>query len=328
MEFAFGEEKGAMVIGLRERSLPFGRRKNRIVALGECFIFSKSVKTLFPLVLQFAQKTGLGPYDPYTGEGFFRHLIVREGKNTGEIMVVLVTKSNPSFDVTGFAEALASAGLNIKSLWWVENDRSSDAVFFEKKNHLLGNPWIEEKMGDLRFKVYPSTFFQPNTRAAALLYGKIKENITALGAGRIAGLYCGSGAIEIFLSDSAEAVEGIDIDSSNIHNALENCKINGVKNCRFHESSAEDIFKKGALTEADAVILDPPRAGISNKALKNILSLGAPSLIYVSCNPATFARDVKKIREAGYVFRRLYSADFFPHTPHLESMGVFVKNPA
>lgn len=326
MEFAFGLEKGETVIGLRERSLPFGRhKKNKIAPLGGCFIFSEAAEAIFPPVRQFAADAGLGPYDPYSGKGFFRHLVLREGKNTGEMMAVLVTRSSPSFDVTKFAEALTSSGANIKSLWWVENDRLSDAVCFEKKNHLLGDTWIEEKMGALRFRVGLQTFFQPNTKAADILYVKIKENIAELGGKKIAGMYCGSGAIEIYISGIAQQVEGVDIEPANIHTAVENCKINGISNCRFHAGSVEDVLKKGLLKDADVVIMDPPRAGISNRALKNILSLDAPAAIYVSCNPAAFARDANKMAAAGYALKKLYCADFFPHTPHLESMGVFVK---
>jgi len=293
MEFAFGTDNGEVVIGLRERSSPFDKSRNRIVPLDQCLIFSESVKAVFPLIRRFAQSTGKSSYDPYTGEGFFRHLVMREGKNTGEIMLILVTRSSSSFDVTGMAETLSSEDLKIKSLWWVENDRVSDAVYFEKKNHLLGNPSIEEKMGRLKYKIYPSTFFQPNTKAAEKLYGRIKENIIELDSKRILGLYCGSGAIEIFISDIAESVEGIDIEPANINNALENCRINSIGNCFFRHSSVEDMYKNVSLKEYDTLLIDPPRAGITNRAMKNILSLKIPSVIYVSCNPASFARDVK-----------------------------------
>lgn len=325
MEFAFGNEKGKVVLGLRERSLPFNKSRSRIAPLDGCMIFSEAAGSLFPLVRQFAEETGLKAYDPRTGEGFFRHLVMREGKNTGELMLILVTKSCPSFDITRLADMLAGGKTRVASLWWVENDRLSDVVSFEKKNHLLGNPWIEEKMGSRVFRVHLSTFFQPNTRAAGLLYSRIRENLAELGSRRILGLYCGAGAIEISVSDAVETACGIDIEQSNITNAMENCRINSVTNCNFQHSSVEDIFKKASLEEYDTLVLDPPRAGISGKAMKNIFSLKIPSLVYVSCNPAAFARDVRHMEEEGYRLAKLYCADFFPHTPHLESMGVLVR---
>ncbi|MCK9266880.1 23S rRNA (uracil(1939)-C(5))-methyltransferase RlmD [bacterium] len=327
MEFAFGMDKGEIAIGLRERSSPFNKRRSRnnIISLEKCPIFSNKVETLFPLIKKFAKDTGKTAYDSYVNEGFFRHLVMREGKNTDEVMLILVTRSDSSFNIIPLADSLSKSNIALKSLWWVENDRVSDVVAFQKKNHLLGDSWIQEKVGNLKYKVYPSTFFQPNTKTAEILYEKIKENIKELNSKNVLGLYCGSGAIEIFISDIVKNIDGIDIEPANIDNAFENARINNITNCNFQSVSVEDIFKKASLKEYDTLILDPPRAGITNKALKNILSLNIPSIIYVSCNPATFARDIKKMEEEGYKLLKIYCADFFPHTPHIESMGVLTK---
>ncbi len=323
MEFAFGTDKNQLVIGMRQRKIPFNKYQDRIVPLDGCPIFSKAVERIFPIVRQFARQIGRDAYNPYTKEGFFRHLVIREGKYTGQIMVILVTRSSPSFNLTGLVESLSTE--DIKSLWWVENDRVADVVSFEKKNHLLGNTFIEEKMETLRYKIYPSTFFQSNTKAAEALYCKIKDNLIALNAKKVLGLYCGSGAIETFISNTVESVEGVDIEPANIHNALENCRLNGIENCLFHTSPVEAVLNNLLLKEYDTLIVDPPRAGITPQALKNILSLKVGSIIYVSCNPAAFARDISKIQQEGYRLTKLYSADFFPHTPHLEAMGLLIK---
>ena len=326
MEFAFGADGGRVSLGLRERSSPFTVYSKENVPLRECLIFSRAVKEIFPVFLELAQETELGAYDPRSGKGFFRHLVLREGKNTGELMAILVTKSGQIPDMTGLAAGLKE---KVHSLWWVENDRVSDVVSFEKKHHLYGRQYIEERMEDLKFRIYPQSFFQPNTRAAQVLYGKIGENVKELAAGnrKVLGLYCGTGAIEIFLSGWAGEVTGVDSEQANINNAEENCKLNRIANCRFYRGYVEDVLKGDSSVGRDAgvVIVDPPRAGLSGKALKNVLAVDSPAIIYVSCNPAAFARDSAELKAGGYRLKRLYCADFFPHTTHMEGMGVFVK---
>jgi tRNA/tmRNA/rRNA uracil-C5-methylase (TrmA/RlmC/RlmD family) len=144
-------------------------------------------------------------------------------------------------------------------------------------------------------------------------------------ARRALGLYCGSGSIEIFLSRAAGEVVGIDSEEINIQIAEENCRANNIRNCRFIAGRVENILRDQGLGEFDLLVLDPPRAGISGKGMKLILAMNIPRLIYVSCNPATFARDLNLLQEKGYVLRKLRGFDFFPHTPHIESLGILEK---
>ncbi len=325
MEFAFGTDAGKVSLGLRERSSPLISYRRTNVSLKECLIFSPTVKKVFPVFLKFAEGTGQDSYDLLSQKGFFRHLVLREGKNTGELMAILVTRSGGIPDMTGLAESLSGI---VNSMWWVENNRVSDVVSFEKKHHIYGSPSIKEKMDNLSFRIYPQSFFQPNTRATRLLYARIKENVQALSENKkILGLYCGPGAIEMFLSDSAAEIIGIDSEHSNISNAEENCKLNGITNCHFYRGQVEDILKGDIhiIKDVDVVIVDPPRAGMSGRALKNVLKINAPALIYVSCNPSALARDTEKLKEGGYGLKKLYCFDFFPHTTHMEGMGIFLK---
>ncbi|HOL22449.1 MAG TPA: 23S rRNA (uracil(1939)-C(5))-methyltransferase RlmD [bacterium] len=324
MEFAFGSEKNRIFLGLRKRGDASGGYHKNTVPLSECSIFSEVVKKIFPVVSEFAERTGLGVYNPYTGEGFFRHLVIREGKNTGELMVILVTKSGEIPDMTKLMDKLP---LNVKSLWWVENNRISDVVAFERKHHLYGDACIEEKMGEMKFRIAPQSFFQPNTKASEVLYSKIREDLEDSGVNNLLGLYCGSGVMEIYLSSSVKKVTGIDIEPSNIATAEENCRINNIKNCHFYQCSVEDMVKRhrDTVKDVDAIIVDPPRAGLSKKAMKNVTGIGSKKIIYVSCNVSAFARDTAGLREYGYFLEKLYCVDFFPHTTHLESMGVFGK---
>jgi 23S rRNA (uracil1939-C5)-methyltransferase len=213
----------------------------------------------------------------------------------------------------------------VKSFWWVENERVSDLVDYAGKVHIAGASCIEERLGSRRFRIYPETFFQPNPRGAEVLYGRIAAEVRALGARRVLGLYCGSGSIEISVSREAGEVVGIDSESTNIGAAEENAALNGILNCRFVEGLVERVLKEETFTAFDLLILDPPRAGISPKGLKHIIGLSIPNIIYVSCNPAAFARDLSLLGERGYRLRKLGCYDFFPHTPHLESLGILAR---
>jgi 23S rRNA (uracil1939-C5)-methyltransferase len=325
MEYAFGGEGSRIFLGLRERATPLDRYRKRTVALHTCPIFSRTVEEIFPAVLDFAGRSGLAAYDPVKGTGHFRNLVLREGKATDEVMAVLVTKAGKKPDLEPTARRLRDEVGQVKSVWWVENERLSDLVDFARKTHVAGTPFIEERLGGLRFRVYPETFFQPNPRGAEVLYGRIAAEVKSLGARSVLGLYCGPGSIELSVSGVARDVVGVDSESANIATARENAALNGVENCRFLEGRVERVLKEENLSGFEALILDPPRAGLSPKAIKRIIGLKIPNIIYVSCNPAAFARDLSLLGEGGYRLRKLGCCDFFPHTPHLESLGILAK---
>ncbi|MFA5645426.1 MAG: 23S rRNA (uracil(1939)-C(5))-methyltransferase RlmD [Candidatus Ratteibacteria bacterium] len=322
MEFAFGTSGDRTVLGLRKRSTPLQRGGRGIVPLEECPIFSDCVKTIFPPIVEYINKNNLKPYDPFTRKGFLRHLLVREGKNTGEIMVVLVTRKGKLPDILSFAENLLEQEPRITSLFWVENDKIADVIAFDKKHHLLGNGWIEEKLGSFRFRIHPQSFFQTNTKAAELLYKEVLHIAELSGNERILGLYCGTGPIELYLSKNAAFVQGIDSCDTNISDATTNCRINKISNCSFRSGIVE---KLKAMDTFDLVVVDPPREGLTPKAFSALLTIKAPRILYVSCNPATLARDAKLLAEQNYLLRTIRPVDMFPHTGHIETIALFSK---
>ncbi len=325
MEFAFGGENQEVFLGLRERTSPTEPYKKKTVLLQKCLIFSPVVEKIFPLVINSARDTGLSSYNPLTQEGYFRNLVLREGKNTGEIMAVLVTRSGKTLDLAKLGEKLSQKVPEVKSLWWVENDRFSDVINYEKKKLVSGRIFIEEILGGFKFRISPESFFQPNPKAAQLLYKRIKEEAQLKGCRRVLGLYCGPGSIEMFLAPAMEEVIGIDSESANILAAEENCRINNIRNCRFIEGRVEKILKEHGFRDFDLLVVDPPRAGISSEGMKQVLGLNIPRIIYLSCNPAAFARDTRLLSESKYRLQKLYCIDFFPHTPHLEVLGILTK---
>jgi 23S rRNA (uracil1939-C5)-methyltransferase len=322
MEFAFGEADGALRLGLRERASPFRRYERRTVALDRCLIFSPAAARIFPVVLGWADAAGETFFDPNTGRGRLRNLVLREGKATGEVLAVLVMGSGAAPDLEGLAAALRAGAPEVRSLWWAETDRASDVVDYSRMTPVAGEPHILDRIADREFRISPESFFQPNPGAAAIVYGKIVAEAKRLGARRALGLYCGPGSIEIFLSRSVEEVVGIDSEASNIAAAGLNAKANGAENVRFIEGRVEDVLKDRPLERFDLLVLDPPRAGITPPGLKLILGLEIPNIVYLSCNPAALARDLGLFAERGYRPERIAPVDFFPHTPHLETLAV------
>ncbi|HOL66659.1 MAG TPA: methyltransferase domain-containing protein, partial [bacterium] len=183
---------------------------------------------------------------------------------------------------------------------------------------------LEEKMGAYTFRIHPQSFFQPNTEGAELLYQKLSELVRQAGCRKVLGLYCGSGCLEIFLSPDVEEVTGVDISPASIATAVENCRINKVSNCHFQEAAVEKKLAGLPRQGFDLAVVDPPRAGLTPKALRQLINLAIPYLAYVSCNPATLARDLKELLASGYTIQTIIGFDFFPHTGHLETL-VWMK---
>ncbi len=325
MEYAFTGPAGGVRIGLRERAAPLDRYTKKTAALSVCPIFSPAVGTIFPVFTDFAGDSGLAAYDPITREGFFRNLVLRESRATGDMLAVLVTRSGERLELDRLAARLPAGAPQVRSFWHVENDRVSDVVEYAGKKLIFGESAIEERLVGLRLRIYPESFFQPNPGAAAILYARIVDEARRLGACRALGLYCGSGSIELSLARTVDEVIGVDSEPANILAAEENARLNEISNCRFIQGRVEAVFRNAAFGAFDLLVIDPPRAGISEKGMKHILSLNIPNLIYVSCNPGAFSRDVRLLLDHGYRLRRLGCFDFFPQTPHLEALGILSK---
>jgi 23S rRNA (uracil1939-C5)-methyltransferase len=325
MEFAFGEKHGELALGLRERVTASRQTYRRTLPLGQCPIFGPAAERVFPVVVEFARERGLAGFEPATRKGHLRHLVLRRGQRTGELMVILVTAELPGIELETLAARLAAAAPELRSFVHVTNSRGSDLVEFETTRLVGGVPFIEERLAGLSFRIYPPSFFQTNSAAAELLYRRIAEEAPVAGAGRVLGLYCGSGAIEIVLASSAGTVTGVDASAANIGNAVENALINGVENVRFVPGTVEALLAEPGREPADIVIVDPPRAGLTGKALKRTIAVGAPAVVYVSCNPVSLARDLRGFVEAGYRVVSLSPFDLVPHTPHLETLAVLAR---
>jgi len=325
MEYAFGEKHGEIALGLRERVASARQTYRRTLPVGTCPIFSPVVERIFPVFLDFARENGLEGFEPATRRGELRHLVLRQAKRTGELMVILVTAGLPEAGLPALAERLAEAEPGLRSFVHVTNSRGSDLVEFERTSLVRGAPFIEERMSGLTFRVYPPSFFQTNTAGAELLYRRIQEEAPVTKESRVLGLYCGSGAIELSLAGAAGRVTGIDSSPANIANAVENALVNRIGNVEFVPGTVEALLAEPRREPADIVVVDPPRVGLTPKALRRTIALGAPAVVYVSCNPRSLARDLQGFVDAGYRIASLSPFDLFPHTPHLETLAVLEK---
>ncbi len=325
MEFAFGEKFGELALGLREKTTSTRQTYRRTLPVGECPIFGPVVTRIFPAFYDFARENGLEGFEPATRKGHLRHLVLREGKRTGELMAILVTAELPDLGLDPLVEKLAAAAPEIRSFVHVSSGRGSDLVEFERMRLVAGVPFIEEKLAGLTFRIYPPSFFQTNTSGAELLYRRIGEEAPLTKKSRVLGLYCGSGAIELSLAGAAGKVTGIDSSPVNVANAVENALVNRIENVAFLAGTVEALLGGPGREPADIVIVDPPRVGLTGKALRRVVELRAPAVVYVSCNPRSLARDLRGFMDAGYRAASLSPFDFFPHTPHLETLAVLER---
>ncbi len=325
MEYSFGERDGRLVLGLRERVTARRQTYRRTLGLVTCPIFSPVVETVFPLVLGFAEERGLTAFDPMSGWGHLRHLVLRESERTGELMAVLTTSGLADEDAAGLAGRLARAVPRLKSFVHAVSGRRSDVVELAETSLLYGEPFIDERAAGLTFRIHPATFFQTNTGAAELLYERIRKEARLTPQSRVLGLYCGSGPIELVLAGRAGLVTGIDSSPANIANAVENAILNGIDNARFIPGTVEALLAGPRQEPSDVLVLDPPRPGLTAKAMRRVLPLAVPTVVYVSCNPEALARDLKEFVAAGYAIRAIVPFDLFPHTPHLEVLAVLIR---
>ena len=325
MEFAFGEKFGELALGLREKVTASRQTYRRTLPLRECPIFGPAVERVFPVLVAFARENGLEGFEPATGRGHLRHLVLRQGKRTGELMIILVTAELGKTDLGALAGRLGEAAPELRSFVHVTNSRGSDLVEFGRTDLVAGVPFIDETLAGLSFRIYPPSFFQTNTAGAELLYGRIRDEAPLTADSRVLGLYCGSGAIELSLAGAAGKVTGVDSSPANIANAVENALVNRIDNAAFVPGTVEALLAGPDREPADIVVVDPPRVGLTAKALRRTVALSAPAVVYVSCNPQALARDLRGFLDAGYRVASLSPFDLFPHTPHLETLAILEK---
>jgi 23S rRNA (uracil1939-C5)-methyltransferase len=311
-------------------SLGFHRagRWDEVISIDVCLLTTELGNAVRDAVRDWAREERLEPYDQATGEGYLRHLVVREGRNTGQLLVVLVTAPGERFE-TGYLVDVLRRFPEMRSIHWAINDTPAERTSLPTRL-LWGDEAIEEELRGLRVRVRPNAFLQTNTEMAEKLYELAGGFAALTGVENVFDLYCGTGTIGLSLAGQAGAVWGVEISEEAVACAIENADLNGIENAQFFAGnvgqSIDELVEEAGTP--DVVIVDPPRAGLAGKALRRLGRIGAQRIVYVSCNPTTLASDVKVLRDDfGYELRRCRPVDMFPHTPHVESASLLEKTP-
>lgn len=321
LEYSFASGEDGVELGFHRAG-----RWDEVVRIDECLLTTDLGNAIRLSVRDWAREERLDAYDQATGEGYLRHLVVREGRNTAQALVVLVTAPGERFEAGYFVDVLRRFP-EVRSIHWAINDTPAEQTNLPTAL-LWGHEAIEEEILGLRFRVRPSAFLQTNTEMAAVLYALAREAAALTGHENVFDLYCGTGTIGLALAADAAFVWGLEISEEAVACAIENAELNGIENARFFAGNVgqtvEELREQAG--SPDVVVVDPPRAGLAGKALRRTGALQAERIVYVSCNPTTLASDVQVLRdEYGYELRSCRPVDMFPHTPHVESVASLAR---
>jgi 23S rRNA (uracil1939-C5)-methyltransferase len=321
VEYSFGEaEDGELTLGFHRPG-----RWDLIDDVRQDVLASERVEAAGEAVRAWCREEGLSAYDRETHEGFLRNLVVREGRRTGQLQARLVTSRGAFRD-----DALAAA-VPAESVLWTQVESVAETTHGGTTKTLKGPLAIDEELTvsgtALRFAISPDAFFQTNTEMAERLYEVAAELAGLTGAERVFDLFCGIGTIALVLALDAREVVGVELVERAVADAIENAKRNGVDNARFYAGDVRTAMRPLLEEEgsADVVVVDPPRAGLSQKVVRRILEVGARRIVYVSCNPTTLAPNARQMVDAGYELRTVRPVDMFPQTPHIESVALLEK---
>jgi 23S rRNA (uracil1939-C5)-methyltransferase len=303
-------------------------RWDKILNIDRCYIMPELGNEILIKVKSLVQELALQPYNQKTHNGFLRYLMMRFGVNTGDLLVNLVTAYENTDLLNPLVNKLTKAFPQITTIVNNINTRKADVAFGEYELHLHGKPALEEKLGKLTFEISANSFFQTNTLMAEKLYQTALKGAHLTGEEVVFDLYCGTGSISLFLAQKAKEVHGFEVIVSAVEDATRNAVRNGIGNVKFHVANLDNYFKFGRskkYPKPDVVVVDPPRTGMHKSMSSYLPKFGAEKIVYVSCNPTTQARDSEILQRKGYELKRLTMVDMFPHTPHVETVGIFHK---
>lgn len=324
MEFSFAVgAESSFTLGLHRRG-----RFDEIFDLQKCWIGGQTTNRLVECFRAFIRDHGISVYDVNSFSGYARFLQIRETTHTDQVMVNFVTNLGPIPNCDELVDGLRRDFPQVTTLVHNQTGKKANIATGEFEQIVFGPGYVEERLFNFNFRIRANSFFQTNTHQTETLYRTAFDMLELTGNERLLDLYCGIGSIGILAASKVREVVGVELVADAVKAARENADINNVRNIRFIEGDAKDVLANfaGQQTEEarfDVIVVDPPRAGMHPKALKRILELAPRKLCYISCNPATFARDAADIVRAGYRLPEVRPIDMFPHTKHIEVVGVF-----
>ncbi|MDR1537063.1 MAG: 23S rRNA (uracil(1939)-C(5))-methyltransferase RlmD [Clostridiales bacterium] len=325
-QFPVALENGEAAIGF------YARRSHSIVQVDSCLIQAKICDAVISSVKEYMSITQLEPYDELTHSGLLRHIAIRTGGCGAdeEVMICLVVNGTTIPDALLLKRICLKNVPGLKTIVLNKNTKRSNTILSMENEILLGSGFIRQNVGDLLFELSPLSFFQVNSAQTKPLFDVISDYAGLTGSETVIDAYCGAGAISLYLAGKAKKVYGVDIVDDAIKDANRNMKLNGISNAEFIAGAAEavlpELIENGA--KADIVVADPPRKGCEPKVLSAVMDLSPEKIVYVSCDPATLARDAKILCQGGYRLEKLQPFDMFPMTSHVETIVLLQRRDA
>ena len=305
----------------------YAGRTHAIIECEDCLLGARVNQEILETVLSHMEQFQIEPYEEQTGKGLLRHVMTRVGHSTGEIMVCLVVNGTN----LPHEEALIAALTGIPGMASITlntNTEKTNVIMGRKQRLLWGRPYIEDTIGAVRFRISPLSFFQVNPLQTEKLYGKALEYAGLTGKETVWDLYCGIGTISLFLAQRAKKVCGVEIVPAAIEDARKNAALNGFTNAEFFVGKAEEVLPEKYKTEgitADVIVVDPPRKGCEESVLTTMIQMQPKRIVYVSCDSATLARDLKYLCENGYTLQKYCPVDMFGNSVHVETVVLLSK---
>jgi 23S rRNA (uracil1939-C5)-methyltransferase len=317
-----GENEGGLIGGF------YQQRSHQIIDMKACIIQQEKNDEVVKKVKEICNINGVRAYDEQKHKGELRHIMARYGLKSGEVMVVLVTRTNELTGKKKIIEEIVKTIPGVKSIVQNINSKKTNVIFGDETKVLWGEEIIYDSIGDIKFAISAKSFYQVNPDQTKVLYDKALEYADLTGEENVIDAYCGIGTISLFLAQKARKVYGVEIVPEAIEDAKKNAELNGISNVEFAVGEAETVipewYENGVV--ADVLVVDPPRKGCDDKLLQTIINMKPKKVVYVSCNPATLARDLRVLEDGGYQTVEVQPVDMFPQTMHVECVAQLILN--
>lgn len=316
-----GEREGTLIGGF------YSRGTHDIMDMEACVIQHEVNDRMVATVKRVAHELGISAYREHTGQGVLRHVVVKVGFASGQVMVVLVTNTRELPHAQQLVEAIRAAIPEVRSICHNINAKVTNVIFGEETRVVWGSAEIEDTIGGIRFNISARSFYQVNPVQTEVLYRQALDYAALTGSETVIDAYCGIGTISLFLAPHAKQVYGVEIVEDAISDAKRNAALNGIGNAQFEAGAAEHVLPKWQRQgiAPDVIVVDPPRKGCDAQLLQTMLALAPARIVYVSCNPATLARDLRMLEDGGYRIVEVQPVDMFPQTVHVEVVCRLVR---
>ncbi len=312
----------APVIGI------YQRHSHKVIDIGECPLHQPLINRTVQAIREGINKGKVPIYSPKTGNGLLRYVVIRVSEQSSRAMVVFVTATRSFNEIHHLAKYIQGAVPEIGVIAQNINNSTGNVILGEKDVFITKERFLVDSIGEICFSISPRSFFQVNSHGARIIYEKVLEWAGLTDRDRVIDLYCGVGGISLFLAGKAKEVLGIEVVEAAAEDAEKNARLNGIRNCSFEAGDAAHILEelKERKERFDLVVLNPPRRGCDERVLRSVAAIGPARIIYVSCSPATLARDLDMLAEQGYRLLEIQPLDMFPQTTHVESVALLVRS--